>query len=97
MNPVSPADIAATEVALTTAETLALNYMRLPLCGTAEASKLCTRASVKQTVKDADNRAYAAVQSLRASSASGAPAALAAAQAAIAALSSAVTAATPTQ
>lgn len=93
MHPVSPAEVAAVELALTTAEKLAVNYTQLPACGSATATKVCADPTLKAKIKTDDNAAYAAVQTLKSSSASGAPAALTAAQTAIQAFQSDVPAA----
>ena len=43
--------IAATEVALTTAEGAATAYAKLPVCGSAGATAVCSSASVVATIK----------------------------------------------
>ena len=87
-SPVSPAGVAALEEAVTIAETMALNYTRLPPCPTA--APACSVAATKQSIKVYAQKAYDAVKTLRASSAANAPAALAAARAALAALEAAI-------
>jgi hypothetical protein len=81
--PVSPADVSALEEAVTIAETLALNYTKLPPCPAT--TKLCSDPATKANIKLYGQKAHDAVKTLQASSASGAPAAYAAAQAALAA------------
>jgi hypothetical protein len=88
LNPVSPADVAALEEAVTIADTLALNYTRLPPCPTA--APVCSVAVTKQAIKVYAQRAYEAVKTLQASSSANAPAALAAARAALAALEASI-------
>src|SRR5580765_1547037 len=83
-DPVSPANVAALEEAVTIADTLALNYTSLPPCPTA--APACSVAATKQTIKVYAQKAYEAVKTLRASSSANAPAALATARAALAAL-----------
>lgn len=85
--PVSPAQVAAVEEGVTIAETLALNYTRLPPC---PAAKVCADPATKTRVKGYGQAAHDAVVTLRRSSAAGAPAALAAAEAALAALVAAI-------
>lgn len=85
MHPVSPQEVAAIEVALTAAENLASNYTKLTPCGTPGVTAICADPTLKAKIKNDDNVAYSAVQTLKTSSASGAPAALSAAQAAISA------------
>jgi hypothetical protein len=80
---VSPADVAALESGVTIAETLALNYTRLPAC---PAAKVCADPATKIKVKLAGQTAHDSAVALRSSSAAGAPAAYAAASAALAAL-----------
>lgn len=86
--PVSPAQVAAVESGVTIAETLALNYTRLPPCP--NVSKVCADPATKAKIKLDGQRAYDAVKTLQASSAEGAPAALAAAQAALAAFQTSI-------
>ena len=81
--PVSPAEVAALETGVTIAETLALDYTRLPPCPAAPA---CADPATKVRIKANGLRAHDAVVALRASSAADAPAAYAAAVAALAAL-----------
>jgi hypothetical protein len=88
IDPVSPAEVATLESAVTIADTLALNYTRLPPCPTA--GQLCSVAATKQAIKGYAQRAHDAVKTLEASSALGAPAALAAAQVALAALQASI-------
>jgi hypothetical protein len=84
LNPVSPADVSTLEEGVTIAETLALNYTRLPACPTA--APICSVSATKQAVKRYGQAAHDAARTLRTSSAANAPAALAAAQVALAAL-----------
>lgn len=56
--------IAAAEIALTNAEILALDYTRLPRC-MPRMSLACSDPVIVQKIKDADNRAYAAVVAAR--------------------------------
>lgn len=86
MNPVSPADVAAIEITLTTAEKLATHYTSLPACPQPNGNVICADVTLKAKIKADDNQAYAAVAALKNSSAVGAPAAMSVAQAAIAAL-----------
>ena len=86
--PVSPNDVAAVELALTAAETVAKNYTSLPACPLQ--TPVCADPVTKQSILDKDSAAYAAVVTLRTSSAAGAPAALTAAQVAIGYLRGAV-------
>ena len=88
INPVSPAEVAALEEGVTIADTLALNYTRLPPCPTA--TPVCSVAATKHSIKGCAQAAHDAVKTLQASSAAGAPAALAAAQAALAALEASI-------
>lgn len=55
--------VAEAEVALTTAERLALHYVTLPACPKAT---LCSDAATVAKIKAADNVAYAAVKAARA-------------------------------
>ena len=87
-HPIGPEDVAALEVALTIADTLALNYVRLPSCPTA--TPACSVPATKQAIKDDAQKAHDAVKVLRSSSAAGAPAAFAVAQAALATLQASV-------
>jgi hypothetical protein len=89
LNPVSPAEVATLEEGVTIADTLALNYTRLPPCPDA-ATSLCSVTATKKTIKIYAQSAHDAVKTLQASSASDAPAALAAAQAALAALQASI-------
>jgi hypothetical protein len=91
LKPVSPADVAALEEGVTIADTLALNYTRLPPCPTA--APVCSAAATKQAIKGYAQRAHDAVKTLQASSASDAPAAFSVAQAALAALEASIPAA----
>jgi|SRR5665213_1003615 len=87
VNPVAPADVAALEEATTIAETLALNYTRLPPC---PSTALCSDLMTKQNIKLYGQKAHDAVKALQASSASGAPAAYATAQAALTAFQASI-------
>jgi hypothetical protein len=80
-SPVSPADVAAMKSSVTIAETLALNYTRLPACPAA--TKVCADPVTKLRIKANGQAAHDAVKTLQLSSAAGAPAAMAAAQAAL--------------
>lgn len=91
VNPVSPADVAALEEGVTIADTLALNYTRLPPCPTA--APLCSVAATKQAIKGYAQRSHDTVKTLQASSATDAPAALSLAQAALAAFEASIPAA----
>lgn len=93
LTPVSPADVDAIEVSVTIAETLALNYTKLPACPTA--SKVCADPATKTSVKLYGQKAHDAVRALELSSSSGAPAALAAAQSALAAFQASIPVTTP--
>jgi hypothetical protein len=73
---------------VTIADTLALNYTRLPRCPTA--TPICADAATKQAIKGYAQRAHDAVKTLQASSASDAPAAFSVAQAALAALEASI-------
>jgi hypothetical protein len=88
INPVSPAEVATLEEGVTIADTLALNYTRLPPCPVA--TPACSVAATKQAIKSHAQTAHDAVKALQASSASGAPAALSAAQIALAALQASI-------
>ena len=88
MSPVSPADVAALEEGLIIADTLALNYTRLPACPTA--APACSDAATKQSIKAYAQTAYDAVKTLQASSAANAPMAFAAARAALVALNGSI-------
>jgi len=88
LSPVSPAEVATLEEGVTIADTLALNYTRLPSCP--EAAPVCSVAATKQAIKTYAQSAHDAVKTLQASSASGAPAALEAAQVALAALQASI-------
>lgn len=81
LNPVSPAQVYALADGVTIAETLALNYTKLPPCPTANG--LCADPNTKAKIKLYGQQAYDAVKVLEASSAAGAPAAYSAAQAAL--------------
>ena len=83
-HPIGLEDVSALEVALTIADTLALNYVRLPSCPTA--TPACSVPATKQAIKDDARKAHDAVMTLQSSSAAGAPAAFAVAQAALATL-----------
>jgi hypothetical protein len=87
-NSVSPAEVAALEEGVTIADTLALNYTRLPQCPVA--APVCSVAATKQAIKVYAQRAHDAVKTLQVSSASNAPALLLAAQAALAALEASI-------
>jgi hypothetical protein len=91
LKPVSPADVAALEEGVTIADTLALNYARLPPCPTT--APVCSATATKQAIKGYAQRAHDAVKTLQASSASDAPAAFSVAQAALAALRASIPAA----
>lgn len=58
------ADIAATEVALTEAEAIALRYVTQPTCNGSNAP-LCSDPATVVKIKVADNAAYAAVKTAR--------------------------------
>lgn len=88
LDPVSPADVAALEEGVTIADTLALNYTRLPACPIAAPS--CSVAATRQSIKGYAQQAHDSVKTLQAASAAGAPAALAAAQVALAALEASI-------
>ena len=88
VNPVSPSDVAALEEAVIMADTLALNYTRLPVCPIA--APLCGVAATRQAIKSYGQKAHDAVKTLQRSSASSAPAALSAAQAALVALTASI-------
>ena len=88
LDPVSPAEVATLEEGVTIADTLALNYTRLPPCPAA--APICSAAATKQAIKGYAQAAHDAVKTLQASSASGAPAALEAAQLALAALQASI-------
>lgn len=60
--PAVQTDAAAAEVALTTAERLALAYTTLPQCGAAGATAICSDPAIKAKIKAADNTAYTAVK-----------------------------------
>lgn len=79
--------IAGLEVSLTSAETAATLYARLPVCG---AAAICQNPAVTAKLKAADATAYAAVKSAEAAAASGASVDTTAAVAAVAALQSAI-------
>jgi hypothetical protein len=87
------ADVAALEAGLTTAESLATVYIRLPTC-TGTNSPLCSDSTIVGQIKTADAQAYTLVKA--AEVAAGAPSALAAAEAAVSALT-VITGALPTQ
>lgn len=81
--------VAATEIALTTAESLAFHYATLPTCPTA--APACSDPAVVARIKAADNTAYAAVKAARAATAAGNDnGTVAAASAAVAALNAAI-------
>jgi hypothetical protein len=61
-SPVVSNSVAAAEIALTNVERLALRYTTLPRC---PAAALCSDAATVQRIKDADNKAYAAVMAAR--------------------------------
>ena len=65
-----PIQVAQTEIALTAAEKLALNYVTLPQCKTG-GSPICSQAAAVAAVKDYDNKAYAAMKLARASGSTG--------------------------
>ena len=88
LNPVSPAEVAALEEAVTIADTLALNYTRLPTCP--NAAPACSVAAIKQSIKGYAQQAHDSMKTLQSASAAGAPAALAAAQVALAALEASI-------
>src|SRR5271165_5975616 len=88
LRPVSPADVAALEEAVTIADTVALNYTRLPPCPAG--TRLCSVPASRQAIKVYAQRAHDAVKTLQAASAADAPAALAAAQAALVALQTSI-------
>ncbi len=54
--------VAAAEIALTAAEQLALNYTKLPRCGSSGHPKVCSDKVTVAKVLDLDNKAYKAVQ-----------------------------------
>jgi hypothetical protein len=87
------ADVAALEAGLTTAESLATVYIRLPTC-TGTNSPLCSDSTIVGQIKTADAQAYTLVKA--AEVAAGAPSALAAAEAAVSVLT-VITGALPTQ
>jgi hypothetical protein len=95
IDPVSPAEVAALEEGVTIADTLALNYTRLPPCPTE--APVCSVVATKQAIKNYAQQAHDAVKTLQTSSASGAPAALSAAQAALEVLELSIPAASATQ
>jgi hypothetical protein len=70
--------IAASEVALTAADQLAIQYVTLPLCGPT-APKLCSSASISAQIKTQAQNAYNAIQAAKANPTSAAAAAAAAA------------------
>lgn len=70
--------IAASEVALTAADQLALQYVTLPLCGPT-APKLCSQASISVQIKAQAQNAYNAIQAAKANPTSATAAAAAAA------------------
>lgn len=82
--------IAALEVGLSTAETAALAYKGLPVCGSVGASAICSETDVVNQIKTADNVAYSAVKAAEASAAGGASVDLTAATAALTGLQSIV-------
>lgn len=84
--PIAPADVSAMEIAVSVAETLALNYTRLPACGSAGTTNVCAATATKAAVKAYGQKARDAVVTLRTATAADAPAAMAAAQAALAVL-----------
>lgn len=57
------ADVAAAEVALTAAETIALHYATLPRC---PAAVLCSSQAVVDKIKALDRTAYSAVEAAKA-------------------------------
>ncbi len=59
-------DVAATEIALTAAETLALSYTSLPRC---PAAAVCSTQAVVDNIKALDNKAYTAVVAARSNTA----------------------------
>lgn len=77
-------DIAAAEVALTEAESIALRYVTQPTCNGMNAP-LCSDPATVEQIKAADNKAYAAVKAAR-RLASPSPAEVAVATAAVAEL-----------
>ena len=87
-------DVYAAATALAAADTLAIQYVTLPLCGPTHAKPLCSEASVSAQIKQAAQAAHDAVKAAEKTAADpNAPpgamtAALAAANAAIAALMS---------
>ena len=91
--PVSPADVAALESAVEVSERLAINYTRLPACGSTGATNLCADPATKARVKAYGQKAYDAVMALKSASASGAPAALAAVEVALGQLQASIPAA----
>lgn len=60
-------DVAATEIALTAAETLALSYTSLPRCPIA--APACSTQATVDNIKALDNKAYTAVVAARSNSA----------------------------
>lgn len=60
-------DVAATEIALTAAETLALSYTSLPRCPIA--APACSAQVTVDNIKALDNKAYTAVVAARSNSA----------------------------
>lgn len=60
-------DVAATEIALTAAETLALSYTSLPRCPVA--APACSTQAAVDNIKALDNKAYTAVVAARSNSA----------------------------
>lgn len=88
--PIAPADVSAVEIAVSVAETLALNYTRLPACGSAGATSICSAAATKAAIKSYGQKAHDAVVTLRTATAANAPAAMAAAQAALSVLQASI-------
>ncbi len=80
------ATVAATEIALTSAEVLAFHYVTLPPCGGAS-TVACSNPALVARIKAADTKAYDAVKVARAATGAGSDnGTVAAASAAVAAL-----------
>lgn len=79
----TPAQITAVEEGVTIAETLALNYTRLPACPTQ--APVCADPATKLRVKASGQRAHDAVKTLQVAPVADQPAALVAAVAALSA------------
>ena len=59
-------DLAATEQAYTGAEITATAYIKLPACGSAGATAICSNPAKVVQIKNADNAAFTALSTVRA-------------------------------